>query len=228
GWPNDWMLKYPELGTIGVPHLSNASDMLVWTNLSNEDAKRRSVRSVISKLVFAASCYFIWQERYSRLFLKKKKIRSPDQVIDVIKSTVRLKLLSCRFKKTSKVECLSIAELFFPSLRFFPLGFSWEGFLRRQNRLAVNTPKLMQRDDFEALCTLKWDPDLASLFGKPKYEENLINSIYDTKKKKSLTTDTPLSTAFFSISIVQDLQDSPDDEDDTRSSQEYMNDLELI
>ncbi|GJR31118.1 retrovirus-related pol polyprotein from transposon TNT 1-94 [Tanacetum coccineum] len=37
---------------------------------------------------------------------------------------------------------------------------------------------------------------------------------------------TPLSTAFVSTSIVQDFQDSLDDEDDTRSSQEYMNDLE--
>ncbi|GJS28288.1 hypothetical protein Tco_0488908 [Tanacetum coccineum] len=36
---------------------------------------------------------------------------------------------------------------------------------------------------------------------------------------------TPLSTAFFSTFIVQDFQDSPDDEEDTRSSQEYLNDL---
>ncbi|GKA13315.1 retrovirus-related pol polyprotein from transposon TNT 1-94 [Tanacetum coccineum] len=36
----------------------------------------------------------------------------------------------------------------------------------------------------------------------------------------------PLSTAFFSTSIVQDFQDSPDDEEDTRSSHEYLNDLE--
>ncbi|GJX58185.1 hypothetical protein Tco_0289575 [Tanacetum coccineum] len=35
-----------------------------------------------------------------------------------------------------------------------------------------------------------------------------------------------MSTAFFSSFIVQDFQDSPDDEEDTRSSQEYMNDLE--
>ncbi|GJV75297.1 retrovirus-related pol polyprotein from transposon TNT 1-94 [Tanacetum coccineum] len=35
-----------------------------------------------------------------------------------------------------------------------------------------------------------------------------------------------MSTAFFSSSIVQDFQDSPDDEEDTRSSHEYLNDLE--
>ncbi|GJW46171.1 hypothetical protein Tco_0077817 [Tanacetum coccineum] len=68
--------------------------------------------------------------------------------------------------------------------------------------------------------------EIASLFGKLKYEENLINNIYDTNKEKTLVPATPLSIAFFSTSIVQDSQDSSDDEEDTRSSQEYMNDLE--
>ncbi|GKE02130.1 hypothetical protein Tco_1390113 [Tanacetum coccineum] len=70
------------------------------------------------------------------------------------------------------------------------------------------------------------ESELASLFGKLKYEENLIDSIYDTEKKKSLATATPLSTTFFSTFIVQDFQDSPDDEEYTRRSQEYLNDLE--
>ncbi|GJV36814.1 retrovirus-related pol polyprotein from transposon TNT 1-94 [Tanacetum coccineum] len=70
------------------------------------------------------------------------------------------------------------------------------------------------------------ESELASLFGKLKYEENLIDSIYESEKKKYVVTATPLSTAFFSTSVVQDFQDSPDDEEDTRSSQEYLNDLE--
>ncbi|GJV35281.1 hypothetical protein Tco_1407758 [Tanacetum coccineum] len=70
------------------------------------------------------------------------------------------------------------------------------------------------------------DLELASLFGKLKYEENLIDSIYETEKSKSLVSATPLSTAFLSTSIVQDFQDSHDDEEDTRSSHEYLNDLE--
>nr|GEV76269.1 retrovirus-related Pol polyprotein from transposon TNT 1-94 [Tanacetum cinerariifolium] len=45
-------------------------------------------------------------------------------------------------------------------------------------------------------------------------------------KNKSLAPATPLSTAFFSTSIVQDFQDSPDVEENTRSSHEYLNDLE--
>ncbi|GJY37185.1 retrovirus-related pol polyprotein from transposon TNT 1-94 [Tanacetum coccineum] len=70
------------------------------------------------------------------------------------------------------------------------------------------------------------DSELASLFGKLKYEENLIDIIYETEKNKSLVSATPLSTAFFSTSIVQDFQDSPDDEEDTRSNHECLNDLE--
>ncbi|GJZ76282.1 hypothetical protein Tco_0640747 [Tanacetum coccineum] len=70
------------------------------------------------------------------------------------------------------------------------------------------------------------DSELASLFGKLKYEENLIDNIYETEKNKSLVFATPLSTVFFSSSIVQDFQDSCDDEEDTRSSHEYLNDLE--
>ncbi|GKD60111.1 hypothetical protein Tco_1297620 [Tanacetum coccineum] len=69
------------------------------------------------------------------------------------------------------------------------------------------------------------DFELASLFGKLKYEENLIDIIYETKKKKSLVSATPLSIAFLSTFIVQDFHDSPDDEEDTRSNQEYLTDL---
>ncbi|GKA73140.1 retrotransposon protein, putative, ty1-copia subclass [Tanacetum coccineum] len=67
-------------------------------------AKKRSARSVILKLVFAASCYFIWQERNHRLFKKTK--RTSNQIIDIIKSSVRLKFLSCTFKQTSNVQAL--------------------------------------------------------------------------------------------------------------------------
>ncbi|GJZ57375.1 retrovirus-related pol polyprotein from transposon TNT 1-94 [Tanacetum coccineum] len=77
----------------------------------------------------------------------------------------------------------------------------------------------------EGPSNVKENYELASLFGKLKYEENLIDNIYETEKNKYLVSATPLSTAFFSSSIVQDFQDSPDDEEDTRSSQEYLNDL---
>nr|GEZ06376.1 retrovirus-related Pol polyprotein from transposon TNT 1-94 [Tanacetum cinerariifolium] len=61
------------------------------------------------------------------------------------------------------------------------------------------------------------DSELASLFGKLKYEENLIDIIYETEKNKSLVSATPLSSAYFSSSIIQDFQDGPDDEEDTKA-----------
>ncbi|GJZ70289.1 hypothetical protein Tco_0633839 [Tanacetum coccineum] len=84
------------------------------------------------------------------------------------------------------------------------------------------------------------ESDLASLFGKLKYEENLIDSIYDNENKKALTTETPYqlpssqpllsrtSKIVLMMKRIQeaDFQDSPDDEEDTRSSQEYLNNLE--
>nr|GEX82793.1 hypothetical protein [Tanacetum cinerariifolium] len=65
--------------------------------------------------------------------------------------------------------------------------------------------------------------DLKLCYNTFKFKED---SLYETEKNKSLVSTTPLSTAFFSTSIVQDFQDSPDNEEDTRSSHEYLNDLE--
>ncbi|GKB85752.1 hypothetical protein Tco_0958024 [Tanacetum coccineum] len=63
-------------------------------------AKRKSLRSVIVKLVVAASAYFVWHERNNRLF--KNNNQSVKQLIECIMSSVRLKLLSCRFKKSNE------------------------------------------------------------------------------------------------------------------------------
>nr|GEW81420.1 hypothetical protein [Tanacetum cinerariifolium] len=60
--------------------------------------KRRTCKSVIGKLVFSASVYYIWQERNARIFSNQK--RSSCQLKEVIHSAVRIKLLSCSFKKT--------------------------------------------------------------------------------------------------------------------------------
>ncbi|GJS00253.1 hypothetical protein Tco_0316761 [Tanacetum coccineum] len=111
----------------------------------------------------------------SRSLFQKKKW-SKEQVCEVILSTVRLKLLSFRYKKSNNVDvmfekwklpkllvrdedkCEMLdtmivygprreihlrAVLFFPSLRFFPLGFIWEGILRRQSHLVPYSLILM-------------------------------------------------------------------------------------
>ncbi|GJS60899.1 hypothetical protein Tco_0655683 [Tanacetum coccineum] len=65
---------------------------------------KRTARSVFGKLIFAASAYFIWLERNNKVFKKVKK--SPEDIRDMVKVTVRLKLLSFRFKMTNSVELL--------------------------------------------------------------------------------------------------------------------------
>ncbi|XP_071727851.1 uncharacterized protein [Rutidosis leptorrhynchoides] len=60
--------------------------------------------NVVPKLVFAAMVYYIWQERNNRLFGGKS--RSVDQMFKVIFSTVRLKLLSLKFKESRDVRVL--------------------------------------------------------------------------------------------------------------------------
>nr|XP_043619765.1 uncharacterized protein LOC122591569 [Erigeron canadensis] len=57
--------------------------------------------AIIAKLVLGASFYFIWQERNFRLFQQQR--RTVHQLIEVIYSTVRLKLLSCHFWKTPQM-----------------------------------------------------------------------------------------------------------------------------
>ena len=96
----------------GFNSLPSSLDAIVTTLIAS--AKSRSVWSVVSKLLFAATTYFIWKERNSRLF--KKQTRSEAQLVDVIKPTVRLKLLSCRFKKTANMIDLVRVWKLSPSL----------------------------------------------------------------------------------------------------------------
>nr|GEU50636.1 hypothetical protein [Tanacetum cinerariifolium] len=61
-------------------------------------AKRKSSKSCICKIVVAMAAYFVWHECNSWLFNKVK--RSVTKVVECILSNVRLKLLSCCFKKS--------------------------------------------------------------------------------------------------------------------------------
>nr|GEV38302.1 hypothetical protein [Tanacetum cinerariifolium] len=71
-------------------------------SIINPFTKSRSSKSVIAKLVLAACAYFIWQERSARLF--KSQRRSVLQVIEGITVSVRLKLVSCRFKRSRDAQ----------------------------------------------------------------------------------------------------------------------------
>nr|GEU45731.1 hypothetical protein [Tanacetum cinerariifolium] len=80
----------------GLDHVSH--DVYALFDHFEGISRAKSSKIVIAKIVLAASAYFIWQERNWRLFKKSK--RSVKQVVDCIASTVRLKLLSCRFRRS--------------------------------------------------------------------------------------------------------------------------------
>ncbi|XP_071712909.1 uncharacterized protein [Rutidosis leptorrhynchoides] len=65
-------------------------------------AHRNYSAVVVAKLCYAASVYFIWQERNSRLFNGKR--RSVEQMFELIRSNVRLKLMTVRFKTSSQAN----------------------------------------------------------------------------------------------------------------------------
>nr|GEX62575.1 hypothetical protein [Tanacetum cinerariifolium] len=133
-WPNEWHSSFPDLNSIVVPILRiGVRDKPEWRNLDGvwrkvrvmaglpsanpsmdsiihdilPFANRKSSKSVCSKLVLAAFAYFIWQERNNCLFRNERK--SVDQVVECILNSVRLKLVSCRWKKSK--AALSVLNL---------------------------------------------------------------------------------------------------------------------
>ncbi|GJS49295.1 hypothetical protein Tco_0599416 [Tanacetum coccineum] len=71
--------------------------------------------------------------------------------------------------------------------------------------------------------------DLADIYERFVYKDNLISRRYSETKKALISTpsDSPISTAFFSNNIVQDLQENFNDEADERTSEEYLSDLDI-
>ncbi|GJU83854.1 retrovirus-related pol polyprotein from transposon TNT 1-94 [Tanacetum coccineum] len=71
--------------------------------------------------------------------------------------------------------------------------------------------------------------DLADIYERFVYEDNLIQRRYSDTKKALITTpsSTLISTAFFSNNVIQDFQENSDDEVDERTSEEYLRDLDI-
>ncbi|GJR40306.1 hypothetical protein Tco_1215990 [Tanacetum coccineum] len=66
--------------------------------------------------------------------------------------------------------------------------------------------------------------DLADIYERFFYEDNLIQRRYSDTKKASSTV---ISTAFFSNNVIQDFQENSNGEVDERSSEEYLRDLDI-
>lgn len=62
---------------------------------------KKNIGIVVNKLILADAVYFIWQERNFRIFQDKE--RSEEVVWNIIKESVRNKLLSIRVRKTKNV-----------------------------------------------------------------------------------------------------------------------------
>ncbi|GJX13231.1 hypothetical protein Tco_0204989 [Tanacetum coccineum] len=71
--------------------------------------------------------------------------------------------------------------------------------------------------------------DLADIYERFVYEDNLFQIRYSDTKKALITTlsSTAISTTFFSNNVIRDIQENSDDEVDERSSEEYLRDLDI-
>nr|GEU74353.1 reverse transcriptase domain, reverse transcriptase zinc-binding domain protein [Tanacetum cinerariifolium] len=83
------------------------------TNFINPISKSNTTVSILSRRVLAATSYYVWLERNGRLF--KKKTLTSDQIVDVIISMVRLKLVAFKFKKMSTRSRLLLDQWKIPS-----------------------------------------------------------------------------------------------------------------
>nr|GEX36847.1 hypothetical protein [Tanacetum cinerariifolium] len=68
----------------------------------NSTSSWRIAKSVIGRILVAATSYFIWVERNNLIF--KNVRRTPKEIRDIIMVTVRLKLLTFRFKNAAMVN----------------------------------------------------------------------------------------------------------------------------
>nr|GEU36768.1 copia protein [Tanacetum cinerariifolium] len=71
--------------------------------------------------------------------------------------------------------------------------------------------------------------DLANIYRRFVYEDNLIQRRYSDTKKALITTSlsSVISTTFFSNNVIQDFQEDSDDEVEERSTKEYLRDLDV-
>ncbi|PWA60540.1 reverse transcriptase domain, Reverse transcriptase zinc-binding domain protein [Artemisia annua] len=103
-----WLQVWVLLGMDDVPpSLDDALTFLIPIS------KGRSVISIISRLLLAATTYYLWMERNSRLCKRKKSTIA--EVVQVIVSTVRLKLVTFKFKKITHRSRLLLDQWKIPS-----------------------------------------------------------------------------------------------------------------
>ncbi|XP_071704867.1 uncharacterized protein [Rutidosis leptorrhynchoides] len=134
-WPSTWYTEFNAIQDVAPPILTDQSDIVQWRDCSGNwidfsvsvfthvvavanwssdwknlreilipYANHNVARGVVAKLVFGALVYYVWQERNNRLY--GQKARSVDQLYEVIFSTVRMKLLSIKFRNSAFVQVM--------------------------------------------------------------------------------------------------------------------------
>ncbi|GKB47584.1 hypothetical protein Tco_0898337 [Tanacetum coccineum] len=167
-WPHDWFVKYPVLSTLTVPTMvSDLMDTLEWRHrglafpctISNV---WDSIRPCADEVDWYA---VVWN--HMKVYAGLPHVSSAlDSIVDVLmpiskRRSARASLtefylyyLMANYGSYVLKDCVSLSlvvygshlesqlrvVLFFPSPRFFPLGFSWEGVLRRQDQLDLFSP----------------------------------------------------------------------------------------
>ncbi|XP_022003164.1 uncharacterized protein LOC110900587 [Helianthus annuus] len=79
----------------------------IWNDITNwliEHSKPNTAVGFVARLVVAASAYFIWQERNSRLF--KNQLRPPETLSEIVLQQVRYKLMGAKLK-----NCVNVRRL---------------------------------------------------------------------------------------------------------------------
>nr|GEX06273.1 hypothetical protein [Tanacetum cinerariifolium] len=149
-------------------------------------SKSKTVVSVLSRIVVPATCYYIWLRRNERLF--KKKSSSPDQIVDLILSMVRLKLVTFKFKKMSTKSHSLLDQWKIPSYYIVldestrELG-SWVNERQKQTtKEKVDTSKALDASlvDIESSGTESKEQDTCSKSRNDAHADDVyIRPIYD-------------------------------------------------
>ncbi|XP_071704107.1 uncharacterized protein [Rutidosis leptorrhynchoides] len=91
-----WVLMKDNLILKGLPNkLTGIIEMMPKFPGKNQ------IWGIVTRLVLAESVYYIWQERNQRLFRGKK--REVEELVDIAKEYIRVKLLTLKVKKSDAV-----------------------------------------------------------------------------------------------------------------------------
>ncbi|GJZ82299.1 RNA-directed DNA polymerase, eukaryota, reverse transcriptase zinc-binding domain protein [Tanacetum coccineum] len=127
--PNEWLRKYPKIVSILVPTLNSTDDKVVWKNKKGKIVKfyvrnilddlcdpgeqedvihalckmknNNSIWSIVRRITLGSTVYFISNVRNTRLFKREK--RGIEAVGEILRETIRLKLMSLIVKNSAAV-----------------------------------------------------------------------------------------------------------------------------